>query len=96
MLQATVANLRPVKGKGSRISGLERLREYLAASLQIPMEAPGIFIFNHCMEWLRTVPSLDRDPRNLEDANSEGEDHAYDATRYRLSQPHYETTVQEI
>jgi hypothetical protein len=72
------------KAAGTRIRGLELLRTYLEASLKKPMEEAGLFIFDTCRDWLRTVPVLPRDDRELEDVDSGAEDHAYDDTRYRL------------
>lgn len=76
----TKANKRP----GSRIEGLELFRTRLAASMERPMERPGIFIFNTCHHIIRTVPNLQSDPKKPEDINTEGEDHFWDVIRYRI------------
>ncbi|MEE9367024.1 MAG: hypothetical protein V3W44_10080 [Dehalococcoidales bacterium] len=75
-----VANKHP----GSRISGLRAMRTRLKASLSIPMEAPGLFIFEGCKQWTRTVVHLPKDPTDPDDAWTEGEDHAYDESRYAI------------
>jgi hypothetical protein len=72
------------KASGTRQRGLELLRTHLEASLQKPMEHPGIFIFDACTDWIRTVPVLPRDEKDPEDIDTDAEDHAYDETRYRL------------
>ena len=72
------------KSPGSRKVGWQRLREYLSASLQEPMEKPGLFIFENCTQWIRTVPVLPRDESDMDDVDSDAEDHAGDETRYRL------------
>jgi len=72
---------------GSRATGLERLRQYLMASLQFPLESPGLFVFSTCRHFIRTVPVLPRDERNPDDVDTGAEDHIYDATRYRLMSP---------
>jgi Terminase large subunit, T4likevirus-type, N-terminal len=72
------------KSPGSRKLGWQRLREYLSASAQQPMEKPGLFIFEGCTQWIRTVPVLPRDENDLDDVDSDAEDHAGDETRYRL------------
>jgi hypothetical protein len=83
------------KTPGSRKTGWQRMREYLSASLPKkdkeghapPMEKPGLFIFNTCHQWIRTVPVLPRDKRDADDVDTDAEDHAGDATRYRLMAP---------
>jgi hypothetical protein len=75
------------KGPGSRRQGATLLRQYLKAGLAWPMEEPGLFVFNTCRQWLRTVPIVPRDPKNADDVNSASEDHLYDLTRYELSMP---------
>ena len=74
----------PIKHSGSRRTGFQELRKKLKASLKAPMEDPGLFIFDSCRGWIRTVPVLPRDDRDQDDVDSEAEDHPYDATRYRL------------
>jgi len=75
------------KSPGSRVTGWERLRKMLKAGLQRPMEDAGIFIFNHCAQWIRTVPVLPRDEKKPDDVDTDAEDHAGDATRYRIMTP---------
>jgi hypothetical protein len=48
------------------------------------MEIPGLFIFDTCRDWIRTVPVLPRDERDPDDVDTKAEDHAYDETGYRL------------
>lgn len=74
------------KNPGSRTAGLQLLRARLRASLQKPMEEAGIFIFSHCHQFKRTIPTLPRDERRVDDVDTESEDHIFDATRYRLLQ----------
>ena len=47
-------------------------------------EVPGLFICTVCVHWLRTVPTLPRDDKKIDDVNDEAEDHTGDETRYRL------------
>lgn len=79
----TKADKRP----GSRKAGADKLRELLDASLQSPMESPGIFIFNTCRKWIELVPVIPRDERDPEDVDTEAEDHNYDETRYAITEP---------
>ena len=79
----TVSDKRP----GSRKTGLEALRKLLKASLQSPVEEPGLFIFDTCTHFIRTVPTLPRDQRDTDDVDSKAEDHVYDEVRYRIMTP---------
>ena len=58
------------KSPGSRKTGAEKLRARLSVSCQIPMEDPGIFIFDSCRQWIRCVPVLTRDPLDSDDIDS--------------------------
>lgn len=84
MAQAGVNWYPANKHPGSRLSGLRALRTRLKASLKTPMEAPGLFVFEGCKQWTRTVVHLPKDPGDPDDAWTEGEDHAYDETRYAI------------
>lgn len=72
------------KAPGTRHQRLELMRTRLAAGLESNMERPGLFIFENCRDWLRTVPVLPRDERDPDDVDTKAEDHAYDDTGYRL------------
>jgi hypothetical protein len=47
-------------------------------------EEKGLFVFEHCTEWLRTVPIIPRSEKDPDKHDTDAEDHAYDATRYRI------------
>lgn len=83
-------------GPGSRKTGAERLRKYLKASLQSPMEEPGLFIFATCTQWLRTVPVIPRDAKDPEDCDTDAEDHDYDCTRYRCMFKRHSAGTQKL
>lgn len=74
---------RPSKGPGSRITGWQLLEDRLKASMQHPMEQPGIFMFNTCQHLIRTLPLAMRDPKKPEDILLD-EDHALDSARLKL------------
>ena len=80
------------KKPGSRKQGWQRLRRFLKAAAGFPLEEPGLFIFNTCPHWVRTVPILPRWSRDRDDVDPKAEDHAGDATRYRLA---YESKTTE-
>lgn len=48
-------------------------------------EKPGLFIFDRCDQWIRTVPILPRDEKDPDDVDTKAEDHAGDCTRYRVA-----------
>lgn len=67
------------KGENSRIDGKMQVHHRLAFDdLGVPM----LYIFNTCKNFIRTVPNLVYDERDVEDVNTEGEDHIYDELRY--------------
>ena len=43
---------------------------------------PGLYVFNTCREFIRTLPALCYDRVRVEDVDTSGEDHIYDETRY--------------
>lgn len=60
-----------------------------------PMEEPGLFVFDTCRHFIRTVPTLPRDPKKLDDVDTNAEDHVYDETRYEIMTPVQVTSVQQ-
>ena len=70
------------KSHGSRIIGLNLMREYLTRS--VDGEGPGLYVMGHCTSVIGTLPSLPRSPKNPDDVDTTAEDHLYDAIRYRL------------
>ena len=75
------------KRSGTRISGWQAIRERLSNVVPEhgrPRERPGLFVTTECRHFLRTVPSLPRDPDNPDDVDTESEDHVGDAVRYRV------------
>ena len=71
------------KSPGSRRTGWEALRKRLKACLAQTMEDPGLFVFNVCRHFLRTVPTLPRDSTKTDDVDTRAEDHVGDEVRYR-------------
>ncbi len=43
---------------------------------------PMLYVFDTCVNFIRTIPALIYDSVNVEDIDSSGEDHIYDAVRY--------------
>lgn len=80
------------KSPGSRIRGWEKTRAMMKASLTkldkdgfpIPQEEPGMYIFERCTQFIRTIPTLPRDEKYPDDVDTDAEDHIGDETRYRV------------
>ena len=72
------------KADNARKAGWEKLRRLMKSSLKERMEEAGLFVFSTCRQFIRTVPSLPRDGRDMEDLDTSTEDHIADACRYRI------------
>lgn len=70
------------KSAGSRVNGLQLIRDRLAASRN--GERPGIYFMRNCVGCIKTLPVLPRCPKNQEDVDTDANDHFYDAWRYRV------------
>jgi hypothetical protein len=52
-------------------------------------ESPALFVFDTCLDFIRTFPTLQHDEGRIEDVQTESEDHVADETRYAcLSRPY--------
>lgn len=76
------------KGPGSRKQGWERMRAYLDAAFPGVggiRERPGLFVCERCYNGLiRTITGLPRSEKDLDDVDTDAEDHAADEARYRI------------
>ena len=72
------------KAPGSRKLGWERMRGLLSSAMQSPQEKPGLFVFENCSQFIRTVPVLPCSERDPEDVDTDSEDHVADEARYRV------------
>lgn len=90
MSRAGVSWVKANKSSGSRKNGWDRLRDLMAnarpAEAGLPREKPGLFVSERCDQFLRTVPSLPRDDKDLDDVDTDAEDHIGDECRYRVYQ----------
>ncbi len=77
-----VAKLPFKAADNERIAGWQSMIGLMAEALKDAPENPGLWIFETCREWIRTVPVLMRDERNIEDIGTNSEDHIADETRY--------------
>ncbi len=76
------------KRPGSRKTGWEAMRKMMKAAHRKksrPRETPGFHVVGEeCPQFLRTVLSLPRDERDLDDVDTKAEDHIGDEARYRV------------
>lgn len=74
------------KRKNSRVGGWQKMRQMMKNSIPNgkPRELPGLFIFSDCYHFIRTIPVLSRDKNNLDDIDTNVEDHVADEARYRI------------
>jgi hypothetical protein len=70
------------RANNDRMTGWQRMRDMMEAATQDRPESPGLWVFENCTDWLRTVPTLQRDERNPDDVDTDQEDHCGDETRY--------------
>lgn len=77
--------LEPAK-KGRRVNGWSILKERLNNATQERVrERPGVYINRRCEYLIETLKMLSPDPRNREDCQTDGPDHAADALRMSLT-----------
>lgn len=72
------------RADNKRKTGWDQLRKYLVGDAGVPM----LYFLETCEDTIRTIPTLQHDDRDMEDVDTEAEDHAGDETRYAvLSRP---------
>ena len=86
----SIAEMMAVKGiqwrraDNKRVPGWQQMRHRLVGEDGRPM----LYIFDTCVDTIRTLPVLQHDEHDIEDLDTEGEDHAGDETRYAcMSRP---------
>lgn len=67
------------KGSGSRVAGWQQLGSMMQEARSSPMERPAFFVFSTCRNFLRTVPTMVRDRKDPDDADTTQEDHCFTA-----------------
>lgn len=75
------------KSPGSRKNGWELMRIAIANAQRPdhggPREYPGLFVWSNCQSgFIRTVPTIPRDEKDLDDVDTDAEDHVCDEARY--------------
>lgn len=69
------------RGDNARLDGKMQMHHRLAFD---EGGVPMLYVFRGCRNFIRTVPALVYDEKDVEDVDTDGEDHAYDACRYIL------------
>ena len=67
------------KGQHARMDGKMQVHHRLAFDED---GMPMLYVFNTCKHFIRTVPNLVYDETDVEDVDTDGEDHIYDSLRY--------------
>jgi hypothetical protein len=70
------------KSPGTRAIGLQLMRDRLEAATK--QEGPGLYFMTNCVASIEILPTLPRDDKNIDDVDTDAEDHAYDMVRYRV------------
>lgn len=68
------------RADNKRIAGAEQMHYRLKGVDGVPR----LFFCDCCVDTIRTLPVLQHDDINSEDVDTDGEDHAYDETRYAI------------
>ena len=76
------AGFRMIRAVKDRINGLALFHQRLQATGEDGR--PMLLVFEHCVDFIRTIPALTPDPGNPEDVDSGLEDHIYDEARYAV------------
>jgi hypothetical protein len=71
-----------LKGPGSRKTGWEKMRQMLRNAQNHPWEKPVLLVTRRCRQFIRTIPTLPRDENDMDDVDTDAEDHIADETRY--------------
>ena len=75
------------KRPGSRKTGWEACRKRFKDSKKPDIgvrERPGYFVFTNCLNFIRTIPVLPRNEKDMDDVNTDAEDHIADEFRYKV------------
>lgn len=94
----TRQSLNMIRANNDRINGWNMFREYLKPFIRDDKEQANFQCFSTCVDLIRSLPTLIYDEHQVEDLNSDGDDHAADAIRYGIMSrpPKAPNTVQGI
>lgn len=77
-----------IRANNDRKNGWELCRVMLGACEA--NEDPGMYAFNTCRDFVRLFPSAPRDPEDMDDVDTDSEDHLPDEARYRAMHTHFD------
>lgn len=78
------------KRAGSRKNGWELVRDRLNCVVTEDFrDKPGLYVFDTCRDFIRTVPPIPRDQRDPDDVDTDAEDHVADDVRYQVLSADY-------
>lgn len=80
------------RADNSRITGWDQMRARIEGEDGRPM----IYVFDTCVDSLRTIPLLQHDDHKIEDINTDMEDHAADEWRYACMSRPYVRAVEKV
>lgn len=72
------------KSAGSRVVGLNLMRDRLREASRDYPESPALYFMDNCRSSIAILPTLPRDKIKPEDVDTKAEDHVYDMVRYRV------------
>lgn len=96
MKKKSVTWIQADKRPGSRIHGWDQMRKLLKQAIpgaEGTRDKPGLFVCASCDAFIRTVPVLPRDKRDMDDVDTKAEDHVADEARYRVRQKSLEVKI---
>lgn len=82
--EITRKTLNLIRANNDRVNGWNMVRQYLKPYVRGDATTSLLQVFTTCSEFVRTFPALIFDQTNVEDVDSDGEDHAGDAVRYGI------------
>ena len=83
-----------VPAKTNLKNGWELMRRMLFSSVE--RDDAGFFLFETCEQFIETVPSIPRNQRDMDDVDTDCEDHIADESRYRCMTPRYGLRVEQV
>lgn len=72
------------KWDGSRVHRAQNLAVELSPAENDPDKVPRLRFFNCCPQAIKTIATIPRDAKKIEDVDTDFEDHAYDSVTYGL------------
>ena len=76
------AGFKMIRANKDRVNGCSVFHQRLKTDCEDGK--PMLLAFDHCVDFIRTIPALTPDPSNPEDVNTKLEDHVYDEARYAM------------